>query len=106
MVQSLDKEWRHTITLRNQGKFQYSSLCALLDIYPGSPADKAGLKPNDLIVDYGRPDDNGEIMPRDVIEALYETPSGESMKLTIVRDLNTILTITVTPEETMHRGYF
>jgi uncharacterized protein len=106
MVQSLDKEWRHTITLRNQGKFRYSSLCAILDVFPGSPADKAGLKPNDLIVDYGRPDDNGEIMPRDVIDCLYQTPPGESIHLTVVRDLNTILKVTVTPEETWQRGYF
>lgn len=106
MVQALDSEWRHTMKLRDQGKFRYSSLCSIIDIYPGSPADKAGLKPLDLIVHYGAPDDNGEIMPYDVTRHLYKMKPGETMNLTIVRDLNKIMNIKVTPEETMHRGYF
>ncbi len=106
MVQSLDSEWRHTMKLRDQGKFEHSSLCAILEVYPGSPADKAGLKPNDLIVDYGVDDDNGEIMPYDVIKCLYQTKPGETMELTILRDLKDIMKIKVTPEETRHEGYF
>jgi C-terminal processing protease CtpA/Prc len=106
MVQSLDSEWRHTMKLRDQGKFEHSSLCSILEVYPGSPADKAGLRPNDLIVDYGMDDDNGEIMPYDVIKCLYKTKPGESMELTIVRNLNSIIKIKINPEETRYEGYF
>ncbi len=106
MVQSLDLEWRHTMELRNQGMFRYSSLCAILDVYPGSPADKAGLKPNDLILDYGMDDDNGEIMPYDVIKCLYKTKPGESIELTVLRDMKHKMKVKVTPEETWHKGYF
>ena len=106
LVQSLDLEWRHTLKLRNQGMFRYSSLCYILDIYPGSPADKAGLKIKDLILNYGMDDDNGEIMPRDVIECLQDIKPGESMELTILRDMKHKMKIRVTPEETYHRGYF
>ena len=106
MVQSLDSEWRHTIQLRDQGMFRYSSLCAILEVYPGSPADKAGLKPDDLILDYGMDDDNGEIMPYDVIKCLNKTRPGESIELTILRDLKHKMKIKVTPEETWHKGYF
>ncbi len=106
MVQSLDSEWNVTRRLRDQGMFVNSSLCEIIDIYPGSPADRAGLKVRDLIVDYGVDDDNGEVMPRDVIEHLYQTQPGESMTLTVVRDLKDVLKIKVTPEETMTRGYF
>ncbi|EKD27762.1 MAG: hypothetical protein ACD_79C00586G0001 [uncultured bacterium] len=106
MVESLDSEWRHTIKLRDQGSFEHSSLCSILEIYPGSPADKAGLKPNDLIVDYGMDDDNGEIMPYDVIQALYKIKPGDSIELTIVRNLKDILKIKIKPEETLHKGFF
>lgn len=106
LVQSLDMEWEHTKTLRNQGMFQYSSLCYVLDVYPGSPADKAGLKREDLILDYGIPDDNGEIMPWDVTKHLYKLKPGESVELTILRDMKEKRIIKVTPEETNHRGYF
>ncbi len=106
MVQSLDREWRYTIKLRDQGKFRYSSLCSILEVYPNSPADRAGLKPNDLIVDYGVDDDNGEIMPYDIIKLINRINPGEYIELTILRDLKHIMKIKVIPEKTWHKGYF
>ena len=106
MVQSLDSEWEYTRKLRNRGMFKYTSLCYVLEVYPGSPADKAGLKVGDLILHYGMNDDNGEIMPYDVIKCLYKTKPGESIEFTILRDMKDKMKIKVTPEETCHRGYF
>lgn len=106
MVQSLDSEWNVTRRLRDQGRFENSSLCEIIDIYPGSPADRAGLKVRDLIVDYGADDNNGEVMPLDVIEHLARTKPGERIIFTVVRDLKDVLKIEVIPEETMHKGYF
>lgn len=64
LVQTLDLEWRKTLKMRDQGMFRYSSLCYVLDVYPGSPVDKAGVKVADFIIHYGVDDDNGEVMPR------------------------------------------
>lgn len=106
MVQSLDKEWRETLKMRDRGIFRYSCLCSILEVYPGSPADNAGLKPNDLIMDYGMDDDNGEVMPWDVIQCLQKTKPGDSIEFTILRDMKHKMKIKVTPEETRHQGYF
>ncbi len=106
LIQTLDKEWRHTLKLRDQGMFRYSSLCYVLDVYPGSPADRAGLKPGDFVLHYGVPDDNGEIMPCDVVDHLNGLKPGESLDLTVLRDMKDVIEISITPEETNHRGYF
>lgn len=106
MSQATDPEWRQTIQMRNAGKFRYSSLCSILEVAPGSPADQAGLKPMDLIVDYGKDDNNGEIMSYDIMKGLAATKPGESIKFTVVRDLKDILKITVTPQETENKKFF
>ncbi len=106
IIQASDKEWEITKEMRDEGLFRYSSLCSVLEVFPDSPADKAGLMPNDLIVDYGTEDDNGEIMPRDIIDNLYQLKHGKDIKLTIVRDLKEKIIIKITPEKTMHKGYF
>ncbi|MFW6011696.1 MAG: TPM domain-containing protein, partial [Desulfosalsimonas sp.] len=95
MVKSLDREWQHTKHLRDQGKIRYSSLCYISEVCPGSPADKAGLRPGDLIADYGIKDNNGEITPFDIIKCLYNTELGESINLTILRNLEDKKEITV-----------
>ncbi len=53
----------------------------------GSPAQKAGLKPGDIIVDYnGRPVAKSEDLPR----AVAETAVGKDVPLTIIRDGKTM----------------
>lgn len=106
MAKSLDKEWEYTLKLRKQGELRYSSLCYILEVCPDSPADKAGLKAGDLVVDYGVDDDNGEITPYDIIRCLYNTEPGESIEFTVLRDLKHKRKITATPEQTTHKGYF
>lgn len=106
MAQSLDKEWKQTLELRDQGEIRYSSLCYILDVCPQSPADRAGLKPGDLVVDYGMKDNNGEVTPFDIIRCLHNTKPGESIELKVLRDLKHKKKITVTPEQTTHPGYF
>ncbi|MEW5894823.1 MAG: TPM domain-containing protein [Candidatus Omnitrophota bacterium] len=106
LVQTLDSEWEHTRALRNQGKFPYTSLCYVLEVYPGSPADKAGLRQGDFIIDYGVPDANGEIMPYDVVDHFYSSAPGEDITLTVLRDMKDVVKVTIIPEETMHKGYF
>lgn len=106
MAQSTDREWRETKKMRDAGKFRYSGLCSILEVCPGSPADQAGLKPMDLIVDYGKDDDNGEVMAYDVMQCLAATKPGESIEFTVVRDLSQILKITVTPKESLEKEYF
>ena len=106
LIQTLNLEWNITRKLRDQGMFNYSSLCYVLEVYPGSPADRAGLKQEDFILDYGVPDDNGEIMPYDVVDHLYELKPGESLDLTVLRDKKDVIKIKIMPEETLHKGYF
>jgi uncharacterized membrane protein YgcG len=106
MAQSTDREWRETRKMRDEGKFRYSGLCSILEVCPDSPADKAGLKPMDLIVDYGKDDDNGEIMSDDIMKCLAATKPGESIEFTVVRDLKDIITTTVTPKESRDKEYF
>lgn len=61
------------------------------DVYPGGPADRAGLRVGDVVVDLdGKPMENG----RQLDVNLYGTPIGEDVTLRVLRD-GEVLTVRV-----------
>ncbi len=79
----------------------------VLDVYPGSPADKAGLKPGDIICKVnGRKGPYGELLPGQFLDILEKHKAGDKLKLQILRDLKERKVIEVILEETSHKGYF
>jgi serine protease Do len=58
----------------------------IMDITPGSPADKAGLKPGDVITQVnGRPVHSGS----DLVDPIAQTPIGQSVHINFVHDKQT-----------------
>ncbi|MCL6481400.1 MAG: Do family serine endopeptidase [Firmicutes bacterium] len=71
---------RNPITLKQLGA-EYGMI--IEDVVAGSPADKAGLKPGDVITHVnGRPVRTGS----DLVDPITRTPIGEEVSITYVRD--------------------
>jgi serine protease Do len=71
---------RNPITLKKLGA-EFGMI--IEDVRPGSPAEKAGLKPGDVITHVnGRPVHTGA----DLVDPITRTPIGETVSITYVRD--------------------
>jgi serine protease Do len=65
------------------------------NVEPSSPAEKAGLKPNDIILQYGRQEVVGALQ---LTRLVNETPVGRTVDITVRRD-NREQTLKVTTEK-------
>ncbi len=75
----------------------------ITDVVPNSPAEKAGLEPYDLIVEY-----NGKKIEstRDITKAVAATPVGQKATIKVIRDGKTkTLTVTVGSAEQVAQGF-
>ncbi len=107
MIGTLDeREWKKTIALRNAGRIPYDSQCYISEVAPNSPAEKAGLRPGDIICDYGKEYKSGEIEPRDVAQFILNSNPGDKLNFTVLRNLRDLKKITVEVEQTDKEGYF
>jgi serine protease Do len=72
------------------------------EVQPDSPAEKAGLKPSDVIVEFDGEHVRGA---RQFSRLVEETPPGRTVKATIVRD-GQRLDVQITPSEGRRAGVF
>jgi len=69
----------------------------ITEVAPNSPADKAGLKPQDVIVAF---DDNTITAARELIQVIHDSPIGEEIKITFWRgeeQMSTLVTLSESP---------
>ncbi len=73
------------------------------DVLPGGPADTAGIKVNDVIVEFA---DQKTVGPRDLQDVVEQKPIGSQQTVKVMRDGNPV-TLTVTlqayPEDALRR---
>jgi len=81
-----------------------STYCMILDVYPNSPADRAGLKQGDII--YAINGKVQDVYPYNLVEFISNKRIGYQVTLGILRNLKERKRITVILEETYHKGYF
>lgn len=88
MVQHLDEDGMGSINLKGQGD-------AVMDITPGGPADKAGFKKGDIVIEY-----NGKAINSDnrITRLVGETVVGQTVPVKMYRD-KTYVTLNVTVGE-------
>ncbi len=95
------------MTNEEEEKYVDGPSTVVLDIYPGSPADKAGLKRGDIICKVGgKRGPYGELLPGQFLEILRNHKAGDKLKLEVLRNLKERKVVTVILEETEHRGYY
>jgi regulator of sigma E protease len=96
-----DREQRITVRPDKQGRFEWGDIGVLPDVYPsvntvvaGGPADRAGLKPGDLMLTI-----NGQrvIFSRDVVDIISKNPDAP-IEMRLRRD-GQEQTVIVTPEK-------
>lgn len=73
----IDKERAEALNM------EQSSGAVILEVAPGSPAEKAGLEPYDLVVEY---DGKKITTSSDLSKAVANTPVGKKVSLKIIRD--------------------
>jgi len=69
----------------------------ITEVAPNSPADKAGLKPQDVIVAFG---DNTITAARELIQVIHDSPIGEEITITFWRgeeQMSTLVTLAESP---------
>ncbi len=95
------------MTNEEEEKYVDGPSTVVLDVCPGSPAYKAGLKPGDIICKVGgKRGPYGELLSGQFLEILRNHKAGDKLKLEILRALKYRKIIEVILEETEHRGYY
>jgi len=95
------------MTNEEEEKYVDGPSTVILDVCPGSPADKAGLKPGDIIYKVGgKRGPYGELLPGQFLDIVRRHKTGDKLKLEALRNLKERKVVTVILEETEHRGYY
>jgi uncharacterized protein len=81
------------------------SYVSILEVAPGSPAEKAGLKPNDYVI---RIEGMRGRFPTlwDVVKLLNELQPGDDIEFVVLRNLKRTLRTTVVTEKTTVDGFY
>jgi serine protease Do len=82
-----------------------NSYVSILEVAPGSPADKAGLKPNDYIIGLTGAR-RKYITLGDVTRLLYEMRVGDKIEFIVLRNLRDKITKVVVVENIEFDGFY
>ncbi len=97
------------LAMTNEVEEKYAGVpsTVVLDVCPGSPADKAGLKPGDIILRVnGKKGPYGELLPGQFLDIIRRHRPGDKITLDILRDLKERKEIEITLEQTSRGEYF
>ena len=82
-----------------------SSYVSILEVAPGSPADKAGLKPNDYVIGLTGAR-RKHITLGDVTRLLYEMKAGDKIEFVVLRNLRDKIRTVVAVENIEFDGFY
>ncbi len=97
------------LAMTNEVEEKYAGVpsTVVLDVCPGSPAERAGLKAGDIILAVnGKKGPYGELLPGQFLDILRRHRPGDKITLEILRDLKERKEIKITLEQTSRREYF
>ncbi len=97
------------LAMTNEVEERYAGVpsTVVLDVCPGGPAERAGLKAGDIILTVdGRKGPYGELLPRQFLDIIRRHRPGDRITLEILRDLKERRKVEVVLERTSRRGCF